>query len=437
MNSRRIAFHTLGCKLNYAETAALELAVTKRGYTVVADDELADIIIINSCTVTDNADVECRKIIRKALRSSPDSKVAVTGCYAQLQPEKIASIEGVTAVYGTVEKATIADRIEALLVQTEQSIHVSNLSEPTAFVPARSAEGVGRTRAFLKIQDGCDYICTFCTIPKARGSSRAMELHDVMMQARILEEEGYKEVVLTGVNVGEYLDSNRNKFIDVLKALSELAPSYRVRVSSIEPNTLKSECIELIANSPVFAKHVHIPLQSGSAEILRHMKRRYNPDVYKNVIENVKKLMPNAAIGIDVIVGFPGETDELFEESFRFIESLPFTYLHVFTYSERANTKAQEMQDTVPVHIRKARTARLRALSSVRQQEVYARAVGTVCTVITELPNTSSGYIPALTENYLKVRLPLDSAVRNEFVAIKIHDVCFENNEPYCLATII
>ena len=403
--SKRVAFHTLGCKLNYSETSSLAGQFRERGYDVVPLGDQADLIVVNTCTVTENADTECRKIIRRGLKGAPEAAVVVTGCYAQLQPEEIASIDGVRAVFGTAEKADIARRAEEILSFETPRVFAQEFTDDTGFVGATTAEGDSRTRAFVKLQDGCDYSCTFCTIPLARGPARAMAFDQIPETIDGLVRDGFHEIVLSGINLGEYKAPSGERFVDVVRTIDAMAPPLRARISSIEPNTLTDEIIDAVADSTVFVPHFHIPLQSGSAAILKQMRRRYNPEMYRRVIERIHERMPEAALGIDVIVGFPGETDEHFEESWRFLESLPFTYLHVFTYSERENTPAASYDGVVPMNVRKARTARLRAFSEQRRAEHHARHVGTTRTVIPESFDAESGTWSGWTENYVRVAL--------------------------------
>ncbi len=403
--SKRVAFHTLGCKLNYSETSSISADFVARGYQVVPLGAEAELIVINTCTVTENADAECRKIVRRGLKGAPDAAVVVTGCYAQLQPEDVASIDGVRAVFGTAEKSGIADLADEILSWDTPQIHTSDLSEDTSFVGSATAEGDSRTRAFLKLQDGCDYTCTFCTIPLARGPARAMEFERIAEAIDGLVRDGFHEIVLSGINLGEYKAPSGERFADVVRLIDVLQPPVRVRISSIEPNTLSNEIIDLVANSTVFVPHFHVPLQSGSVEILKRMRRRYNPEKYQQVAQRIFERMPHAALGIDVIVGFPGETDDLFEESWRFLESIPFTYLHVFTYSERENTPAASYADVVPMSVRKARTARLRAFSEQRRAEHHARNVGSTRIVIPETFDAQSGTWSGWTENYVRVAM--------------------------------
>lgn len=422
--AKRVAFHTLGCKLNQAETSVIRSQFLRSGFTEVDYGSDADVLVINSCTVTDTADSECRQIIRRGLAGAPKAAVAVTGCYAQLKPEEIASIEGVRGVFGATSKMSIAEHAHALIEWDTPRIFVTDVvAKPISFVGARTSLAGERSRAYLKLQDGCDYSCTFCTIPLARGRARAMQFEAIQAELAALAEQGYHEVVLTGINLGEYHDSGSSvadqggmqhhvatqppdasrRFIHVLELIDSIDLPFRVRISSIEPNTLTPAIIERIASSNTIVPHLHVPLQSGSAELLRLMRRRYNPDMYRSTLLHVRRAMPNAAIGIDVIVGFPGETEALFEESIQFIQSLPFTYLHVFTYSERSNTPASGFAGRVDVPTRKARTARLRALSSERAREFAKSQLGTKHIVISDRYDATTGNLSGITENNVQV----------------------------------
>lgn len=402
---RRVAITTLGCKLNYAESSALREQFVRDGYTVVPFGSETDVVVVNTCTVTERADAECRQIVRRSLRVSPHARIAITGCYAQLQPEQLASIDGVHLVVGQSHKQRIPDLLAAVDADAAPYVHVDEFTDDEPFTSARSSDTDSRTRAFLKIQDGCDYACTFCTIPLARGPGRSQDLDEILVNFDALVSEGYQEVVLTGVNVGEYRSSRGERFLDVVQAIDAHCPPLRVRISSIEPNTLKPDVIRAIAKSPVFCDHVHVPLQHGTAELLQRMKRRYHPDMYRGTIELVRSEMPDAAIGIDVIVGFPGETDALFEESLAFISSLPFTYLHVFTYSERQNTPAASFGERVPHHVRQQRTMRLRMLSDARRRAFAATQQGRQHIVIPEAFDAERNAYPALTSNYVRVAI--------------------------------
>lgn len=397
----KISFYTLGCKQNYAETSHIREQFEKNGSTVVEFGEPCDAVLINTCTVTENADVECRKIIRRAMKHSPDAWVGITGCYAQLQPEEIASVDGVDAVFGAKEKFNIQKLVTRFEKADTPKIFVDD-TEDLDFVEASFSENDSRTRSFLKMQDGCDYNCSFCTIPMARGASRSMNFSEIEKHIRRLEQAGYHEVILTGINLGEYNAPTGERFIDVLKFIDGLKPNVRVRLSSVEPNKISQEIIELIAESETFCKHFHLPLQSGSAEVLRMMRRRYKADYYADLIGRIKSFIPLAGIGADVITGFPGETDELFEETYSFIHGLPISYLHVFTYSERDNTPAIGYPGKVPVHHRKERTTRLRSLSVKKKFEFYQQNIGAELIVIPEMYNSTTGRWNGYTENYIR-----------------------------------
>lgn len=417
-----VAFYTLGCKLNYAETSQLQHLFEKEGHRVVpfgAADASIDAVIINTCTVTENADRECRQIVRRALRHSPQAFVGVTGCYAQLQPEEIASIEGVDAVFGAKEKFQIPALVPEFRKLDTPRRFVSELDDDLYFVEAHSAENDSRTRAFLKLQDGCNYKCSFCTIPLARGKSRSIDFGAIAQQVQALEDAGYHEIVLSGINIGDYKATTGERFADVVRLLDERGRAQnernaqnaqnearaRLRISSIEPNLLTQEIVDMVARSSVFCPSFHIPLQSGSAEILRMMRRRYKVEHYRDLVRRIKAAMPHAAIGVDVIVGFPGETDAHFEETFRLLHELPISYLHVFSYSERENTPAAEYSAQglkVPMHIRAERSKRLRSLSAKKKLEFYASQCGSVHTVIPETRNEAGRWL-GWTENYVRV----------------------------------
>ncbi|MEN3026689.1 MAG: tRNA (N(6)-L-threonylcarbamoyladenosine(37)-C(2))-methylthiotransferase MtaB [Chlorobiota bacterium] len=400
----RVAFYTLGCKLNYAETSHIRQQFEELGYTVVPFGEPADVVLINTCTVTESADAECRKVIRRARRLAPNAFIGVTGCYAQLKPEEIARIHGVSVVLGNQEKAQAAEIVDRLRLLGEgPHVLVSPLHSP-CFSPARSADEDSRTRGFLKIQDGCSYRCSFCTIPKARGPSRSMPFSDLPAHFRALERAGYYEVVLTGINLGDYRAPTGERLIDVLRLLAELRPAFRVRLSSIEPNLLTPDILEIVASSPIFCPHFHIPLQSGSNEILRRMRRRYTVERYKALILRVHERIPHCAIGVDVLTGFPGETEEHFAATYRLLEDLPISYIHAFTYSEREGTPAATMPGAVPMRVRRERTHRLRQLSELKRQHFYQANLGTIRTVIPEVYDPLTGTWEGWTENYIRVR---------------------------------
>lgn len=398
-----VSFYTLGCKLNYAETSQLRSQFESIGHISVDFSEPSDIVIINTCTVTENADKECRQIIRRALRLSPGAFVGVTGCYAQLQPEEIASIEGVDAVFGANEKFKMTSLVQNFQKFDTPKIFVSELSDELEFVSAQSSENDQRTRANLKIQDGCNYNCSFCTIPLARGQSRSMNFDTIAKHLCELEQAGYHEVVLSGINLGDYQTKDEKYFTDVVRMIDELKPNLRVRISSIEPNLLTPEILEIVANSSIFCSHFHIPLQSGSPTILRTMRRRYKVEYYRELILQIKDKIPHSAIGVDVIVGFPGETDDLFEETYEFLREIPCTYLHVFSYSERENTPAEGFAEKVSSEKKKERSSRLRTLSAKKKFAFYREQCGSEQTVIPETRDEITGNWLGWTENYVRV----------------------------------
>lgn len=409
--SRTVAFHTLGCKLNFSETSSINESFQKAGYHELSFEDRADIYIINTCSVTDQADKKCRKIIRSAKRLNPDSKVVVIGCYAQLKPQEIAAIPGVNLVLGAAEKFNILEHLQEIDLQNSLSrVIATPIQEVNQFVPSYSREG--RTRAFLKVQDGCDYKCSFCTIPQARGSSRSASVEDILSQAKELVQNGIKEIVLTGVNIGDFgngtevIEGIRPKkkalFIDLIKKLDEIPESIRFRISSIEPNLCTEEIIDFVAGSKNFMPHFHIPLQSGDNHILSLMKRRYQRELYAERVHYIKNRIPNACIGVDVIVGFPGETNQHFENTFKFLEDLPVEYFHVFSYSERTNTPASHMDQSVPVEIRHHRSDTLRQLSIKKKQNFYRRNIGNIMNVLLE-QGTNESQRSGFTENYIKV----------------------------------
>ncbi len=400
---QRVSVHTLGCKLNAVESSAILQTFVDAGYAVVPFGENADVVVINTCTVTEQANREGRQIIRTAARTSPAATIAVTGCYAQLQPHDVASISGVSVVAGTASKANLHALVEASKNSTTTLVDVDPTHDDMEYQPARY-DADGRTRAFLKIQDGCDYVCTFCTIPQARGGSRSMAFPDVIRQLSSFHRAGFSEIVITGVNIGEYRSPSGERLWHVLSAAAEVAPSCRIRLGSIEPNTVRQELLDAVSQSPNICRHFHIPLQSGSKSVLHSMRRRYSPDVYANVVRSIHNLFPLVGFGIDLIAGYPGESHDDVEETITFLESLPWSYLHVFTYSERANTPAASMPNTVPVHIRRSRTARLRALSAQRRTTHATAHVGTVATVIPESYDADKGHWQGWSDTYQAVR---------------------------------
>lgn len=417
--SSRVALYTLGCKLNYAESSAIGAAFARRGFDVVEFGSHADVIIVNSCTVTENADRECRQVVRRALRANPESYVIVTGCYAQLQPEEIASIDGVDLVLGSAEKFRIFDFEQTFRKADVPRIAVGDIAGDDTFGPAASGESDARTRAFLKVQDGCDYSCSFCTIPLARGGSRSQPIADACRGARELVDAGYREIVLTGVNVGDFGKGRGESFFDLLVGLHDVPGIDRLKISSIEPNLLEDRILELAARSDRMLPHFHVPLQSGSDEILGLMRRRYRSDLYRGRVERILELMPDAAIGVDVIVGFPGESEAQFEETRGFLHGLPVAYFHVFTYSERQNTPAAQSAEPVALEERRRRTATLRALSEKKRAAFASGFEGMTRRALFEHGNRG-GKIVGLTDNYIRVAAPYDPRLENEIVDVAI-----------------
>ncbi len=417
-----ISFYTLGCKLNYAETSTLREQFENAGHSIVEFGEPTDAVIINTCTVTENADSECRKIIRRTLRTSPNAFIGVTGCYAQLQPEEIASIEGVDAVFGSKEKFTIPQIFKEFQKLETPQIYVSDLEE-VEFVESYSSDNDSRNRAFLKLQDGCNYNCSFCTIPLARGGSRSMNFVDIMPRINAIIRAGFNEIVLSGINLGDYTAPTGEKFIDVLRLIDSCAPEARFRISSIEPNLLTSEIIDLVAGSDVIVPHFHIPLQSGSPDILKKMRRRYKAEYYRALITEIKSKIPDCCIGVDVIVGFPGETDAHYEETFNFLHELPISYLHVFTYSERENTPAAEYMPKVQPIVRKERTNRLRVLSAKKKNEFYRSQIGTIHTIIPEFYYHETKLWIAWTENYVRVEFSAPPTLLQVPMQIQLNEI--------------
>ncbi|WP_455169100.1 tRNA (N(6)-L-threonylcarbamoyladenosine(37)-C(2))-methylthiotransferase MtaB [Aegicerativicinus sediminis] len=423
---KKVAFYTLGCKLNFSETSTIARNFENEGFQRVDFSESADIYVINTCSVTENADKRFKTIVKQAQSANPDAFIAAVGCYAQLKPEELADVTGVDLVLGATEKFKITDYLNDLTKNDFGEIHSCEIEEADFYVGSYSIGD--RTRAFLKVQDGCDYKCTYCTIPLARGISRSDKLENVLQNASEISEQGIKEIVLTGVNIGDYgkgefgNKKHEHTFLDLVKALDYVEGIERLRISSIEPNLLKNETIEFVAQSKTFVPHFHIPLQSGSNEILKAMRRRYLKELYVNRVEAIKKSMPHACIGVDVIVGFPGETDEHFLETYHFLNELDISYLHVFTYSERDNTLAAEMGEVVPKSIRNKRSKMLRGLSSKKRRAFYESQVGTRRTVLFEGEN-KLGYIHGFTENYVKVKYPWDPDLINELKTVDLKSI--------------
>jgi threonylcarbamoyladenosine tRNA methylthiotransferase MtaB len=412
-NQSTVAFYTQGCKLNFSETSSISRQLVNEGYQKVDFKDKADIYVINTCSVTENADKECKRIVRSALKTSPEAFVVIVGCYAQLKPEQISEIDGVDLVLGATEKFKLNHYLNDLSKKETTEIHSCEIDDANFFVDAYSIGD--RTRAFLKVQDGCDYKCTYCTIPLARGISRSDKLENVINNAKSISDKGIQEIVLTGVNIGDYgkgefgNKKHEHTFLDLVKELDEVNGINRLRISSIEPNLLKNETINFVANSKAFVPHFHIPLQSGSDEILKKMKRRYLTDLYTDRVSYIKSLMPHCCIGVDVIVGFPGETEEHFLETYNFLNELDISYLHVFSYSERANTEAAEMDNPIDKGIRHKRSKMLRVLSAKKKRHFYEQQIGSTRDVIFEGEN-KDGFMYGFTENYVRVKTPFQSS---------------------------
>jgi len=420
-NRKKVAFYTLGCKLNFSETSTIARSFNDEGFDRVDFEETADIYVINTCSVTENADKQFKQIVKKALKSNDKAFIAAVGCYAQLKPEELAAVDGVDLVLGATEKFKLTDYINDLSKNDMGEIHSCEIEEADFYVGSYSIGD--RTRAFLKVQDGCDYKCTYCTIPLARGISRSDTIENVMKNAKEISEKGIKEIVLTGVNVGDYgkgefgNKKHEHTFFDLVQALDTVEGIERLRISSIEPNLLKNETIEFVSKSKTFVPHFHIPLQSGSNTILKKMKRRYLRELYVERVAKIREVMPNACIGVDVIVGFPGETDELFLETYNFLSDLDISYLHVFTYSERDNTEAVDFDGIVPANVRSKRSKMLRGLSVKKRRAFYEKELNTNHTVLFESEN-KEGYIHGFTENYVKVKTPWNPELVNT-----LHDI--------------
>ena len=425
---KTVAFHTLGCKLNFAESSALARLMTEKGFCKTPFTEKADVYVINTCSVTEHADRECRSVVRGALSQNPEAFVAVVGCYAQLKPGEIASIPGVDVVLGANEKFRLLDYIRLSGKNTHAEVHHCDISETRAFETSYSSGD--RTRAFLKVQDGCDYSCTFCTIPLARGTSRSDSVSGVAENARKLAAEGIREIVLTGVNIGDFgygtfpgaKKARREDFLQLIQHLDTLDGVDRFRISSIEPNLLRDEIISFVAGSRKFAPHFHMPLQSGSNKILALMKRRYRRELYENKVQVIRSLMPHCCIGVDVITGFPGETEEDFLETYRFLNNLPVSYFHVFTYSERANTEALGLPGSVPVNERKRRNKMLRILSAKKLRAFYDDQRGTSRTVLFENENRD-GSIFGYSDNYVRVKTSFKEMLCNSLQQTTIGEI--------------
>jgi len=413
---KKVAFYTLGCKLNFSETSTIARSFVNEGFERVEFEEKADIYVINTCSVTENADKRFKSITKNALKRNEDAFLIAVGCYAQLKPEELAAVDGVDLVLGATEKFNVTSYINDLTKNNVGEVHSCEISDADFYVGSYSIGD--RTRAFLKVQDGCDYKCTYCTIPLARGISRSDTVENVLKNAKEISERGIKEIVLTGVNIGDYgkgefgNKKHEHTFLELVQELDKVDGIHRLRISSIEPNLLKDETIEFVSNSETFVPHFHIPLQSGSDDLLKKMKRRYLRKTYTDRVARIKETMPNACIGVDVIVGFPGETDEHFLETYNYLNDLDISYLHVFTYSERANTEAVLMDGVVPKKVRAKRSKMLRGLSAKKRRAFYETQLSNTLTVLFESEN-KEGYIHGFTENYVKVKTPWNPELVN------------------------
>lgn len=426
--NKKVAFYTLGCKLNYSETSTISRQFSKAGFDTVNFTDQADVYVINTCSVTENADKKCRKVVKEALKHSPNAYITIVGCYAQLKPSEISEIPGVDMVLGAAEKFLIIDHIKDLTKQPKALVFNQNIAQTNQFIPAYSFGD--RTRTFLKVQDGCDYSCTFCTIPLARGSSRSDSIESVIAQANEIAASGVNEIVLTGVNLGDFGIQNGergNRFFDLVKALDEVEGINRIRISSIEPNLLTNEVIEFVSHSKRFVPHFHIPLQAGSNKILGLMRRRYRRELYSERVAKIKELMPDCCIGVDVIVGFPGETREDFLETYSFLNELNVSYLHVFTYSERENTPAAEMPNPVPGSQRADRSRMLHILSEKKRRAFYESQLGKQVEILFEADH-KEGYMHGFSRNYVKIKAPYDPLLINGIKNVQLVNIASDGD---------
>jgi len=422
MNSKTTSFYTLGCKLNFSETSTISRDLEEEGYAKIDFELGADIYVINTCSVTDQADKKCRNIVRKALKYNPNAFIVVIGCYAQLKPEEISRIEGVDLVLGAQEKFNISNYLKDTVKKKKPILLNQPIKNVKTFYPGYSVRD--RTRSFFKVQDGCNYFCSFCTIPLARGKSRSGTISQTLDKAKEIGNSEVKEVVLTGINLGDFGHGTKENFYQLINELEELNSISRFRISSIEPDLLSEEIIEFVNSSEKFVPHFHIPLQSGSNFLLKKMRRKYNTDLYSSRIKLIKKLMPHACIGVDVIVGFPGETEEEFNKTIDYIKSLPVSYLHVFTYSERANTNAPKMNEIVPMEIRRKRSKQLRILSLKLKLKFYNDNIGFNGKVLFE--SKEDDFLIGFTENYLKVKIPFEEKMINTIQDVTIKKISSE-----------
>jgi threonylcarbamoyladenosine tRNA methylthiotransferase MtaB len=417
---KKVAFYTLGCKLNFSETSTIARNFENQGFAKVDFTDNPDIVVINTCSVTENADKKCRQIVKKATKINPNVFVVMIGCYAQLKPTEIAEIDGVDLVLGANEKFNILDHLDNLEKQEIAKIENRNIKETKDFIPSFSMGD--RTRSFLKIQDGCDYFCTFCTIPLARGKSRNASIEETLIEAQKVADSDIKEVVLTGVNIGDFGQGNGESFFDLIQELDKIEGIERFRISSIEPNLLNNEIIDFVHQSKRFLPHFHIPLQSGSDDLLKKMRRKYLTDLYTDRVKQIKTNNPDTCIGVDVIVGFPGETEEEFNKTLTFLKDLNISYLHVFTYSERANTTAKKMPDAVPINIRRERSKQLQILSNKKRRAFYETQLGKTKQVLWE-GEENEGTMYGFTENYVKVKTPFNAKLVNQIKTVKLLEI--------------
>jgi threonylcarbamoyladenosine tRNA methylthiotransferase MtaB len=420
MPNKKVSLYTLGCKLNFSETSSIARMFEEEGFARVEFDEHPDVYVINTCSVTENADKKCKQLVNKALKVNPNAFIAIIGCYAQLKPEEIAKIHGVDMVLGASEKFKILEHFSNIDKKEKAAVHASKIKEVNEFVPSYSKGD--RTRSFLKIQDGCDYFCTFCTIPLARGKSRNDSIAETLKVAKEVAKTNVHEVVLTGVNIGDFGQGEGETFFDLIKELDKVEGIERFRISSIEPNLLSNDIIKFVSQSKRFMPHFHIPLQSGSNKILELMRRKYKRELYVERVSEIKRLMPHACIGVDVIVGFPNETEEDFLETYQFLNELPVSYLHVFTYSERQNTTANKMTEVVPKEERSKRSKMLHILSEKKRRQFYAEHIGSTYHVLFESEN-HEGFLHGFTANYIKIKTPYQKELENTIQEVKLSHV--------------
>lgn len=419
---KKVAFYTLGCKLNFSETSTISRLFENAGFAKVEFEEQPDIYVINTCSVTENADKKCKQLVKKALSINPNAFIAIIGCFAQLKPVEIGKIPGVDLVLGANEKFNIIEHLEQIEEKNSVAkVEFESIKNTKDFVPAFSIGD--RTRSFLKVQDGCDYFCTFCTIPLARGASRNASINSTIEEAKKIAETEIKEVVLTGVNIGDFGQESDENFFDLIKELDKVEGIDRYRISSIEPNLLNNEIIHFsLGESKRFVPHFHIPLQSGSNRLLKAMRRKYLRELYAERVETIKSINKDCCIGVDVIVGFPGETDEEFNETMDFLKDIDISYLHVFTYSERANTTAVKLGDAVPMNVRRERSKMLHILSDKKKRAFYEQNLGKIKSVLFE-HEEDNGMMYGFTENYIKVKVPFDVALSNTFKSVKLTEI--------------